>query len=158
MIFRVEVDEFWLEEEKLSTALEQAITHDVMTKVKAQITEKVDKFLIERIKEMADAAIQPMIDQAAQDYLEKGNVEVRPQYGNAKGTIKPFRDFFRQCFGENVNKNTTRHIETYAKRFGEEMKLQYNAAFANQIVVNLKEQGMLKDEVVNALLTGPGGK
>jgi len=50
--------------------------------------------------------------------------------------------------------NPHSQLERLAKDFGKEIKLQYNNAFANKIVSNMKEQGLLKDEVVQILLEG----
>jgi len=49
--------------------------------------------------------------------------------------------------------NPERVLKAIAMEFGKELKLQYNNMFANKIVQNMKEQGLLKDEVVQILLS-----
>lgn len=44
------------------------------------------------------------------------------------------------------------YIDGIAKEFAKEMEVQYSSAFANKIVMNMKDQGLLKDEVVQILL------
>jgi len=45
------------------------------------------------------------------------------------------------------------HVSRVGKQLGDELKKRYDVAFANQIVVRIHEQGLLKDDVAKLLLT-----
>ena len=152
MMFQVEVTDFWLDEDQdLAPALKRAIVNKAVKTISEQMAEKIDKLISEAISEAVEKAIEPVIEAELVKFMEEGTVKER----NRGDTRIPFALYFRNLFEANQGWNAGTQIERYAKNFGENMKLQYNAAFANQIVQNLKEQGMLKDEVVNALLAPP---
>jgi hypothetical protein len=65
--------------------------------------------------------------------------------------IEHLKSVFHNHHGWN---SPDKKMEAIANKFGKELKLQYNNAFANKIVSNMKEQGLLKDEVVQILLEG----
>jgi len=158
MLFQVNVEDFWIDEENISKALERNITNAVVTKIKATIQEQVDKELGPKIEEACLAAVIPAIDKYIHKFITKEGKPVvikKPRYASTdEPEIIPFEDYLRDMFTANTNWNPTREIKGFAEKFGKDLKLQYNAAFANQIVSNMKEQGFLKDEVTQILLGG----
>lgn len=68
-----------------------------------------------------------------------------------KTVQKHIQDLFERSHGWS---NPNQRVADIASKFGQELKVQYNNLFAMNIVSNLKEQGMLKDDVA-AMLTKP---
>lgn len=149
MKFTVEIDEFWLDEDSdLDSALKSHVIHDVTRKIQASIEEKVNIQIAEKIKVLMEERLSPIIDQTITELMTTETILVNKNPVIIKERLKYL---FQTNNGWN---NPTEQIKKFAKNFGEEMKLQYNAAFANQIVANMKEQGFLKDEVTQILLGG----
>lgn len=148
MKFTVEVEEFWIEEEELSAELKSHVRSEVMREISASIKDKVEKQITEKINEMMDQKTSLVIESSITDFLATGTIVDR-------GKNVPITDHLRELFHNNTGwRSPQEALAKLAKRFGEEIKLQYNAAFANKIVMNMKEQGLLKDEVVQILLEG----
>ena len=147
MRFTVELDNFWLdEEEDITSALKGHIINEVVHKIKKDIADKVDKQIAGAVKLVMDSSIQNVIDGKLSEFVASGMIV----QGSKEVSIT---DHLKQLFVSNNGWNNPRNqLETLAKKFGKEMKVQYNAAFANMIVANMKEQGFLKDEVAQILL------
>lgn len=148
MKFTVEVDDFWLEEEELTEALQKEVKLSVVHQISKSIEEKVESQITKKVTEVIDEKISLIIDSTLTDLLATGVIVRNRQEISITDHIK---NLFQANTGwSNVNDQMAR----ISKKFGEELKLQYNNAFANKIVSNMKEQGLLKDEVVQILLDG----
>ena len=148
MKFIVEMNEFWLDEEsELEPALKAHIIHNVISKITKDIDERVQKEVSLKAQALIADKLSSVIDNKLAELLTTGIITVN-------GKEVPIETHLKTLF-ENSHgwSNPSTKIQEFAKKFGESMKAQYNAVFANQIVVSMKEQGFLKDEVVNLLLT-----
>ena len=148
MKFTVELEEFWLDEEELSSTLTSVIKRDVISQVSKSIEDKVEKQITEKVTECINEKLNPLIDNTLSDLIATGTLTINRQEIT---TVEHIKNLFMKNSGWN---NPTRQMESIAKKFGEELKLQYNNMFATKIVDNMKKQGLLKDEVVQILLTG----
>jgi len=146
MKFTVEMEDFWLEEEELTPALEAHIKRDVVHSISESIKEKVEQQITKKVNEVVDQKVALIIDDTLTDLIATGTI-----INNNKeiSIVEHVKNIFQSNHGWNT---PAAQLQKIAKKFGEELKLQYNAAFANKIVVNMKEQGLLKDEVVQILL------
>ena len=148
MKFTVEVEDFWLDEEELTASLQSHIKREVVHEIAESIKTKVEKQVTDKVNEVINEKIALVIDSTLTDLIADGMI-VRN-----RETIS-IVDHVKSVFQSNTGwSNPTRQLEALAKKFGEEMKAQYNAAFANKIISNMKEQGLLKDDVVKILLEG----
>ena len=154
MIFKVKVDNFWLDEENLSEALQRKIANEVVKKISESIQPQIDTLLLEKVNEAIGMKLEPMIDDMLMKFLSEGVITPKKAYNSATPDPVTIEDHMRSLFQANTSWNAGEQIKNFAKKFGEDLKLQYNAAFANQIVSNMKEQGFLKDEVTQILLGG----
>jgi len=144
--FSIEIDEFWLEDEDLSEALQAHIKRSVVTEISDNIKEEVETKITEKVTEVINDKVAQIIDSTLTDLIATGTILKNKESISIVSHVKDL--FMRNSGWSNANS----HIERIAKRFGEELKLQYNNVFANRIVQNMKEQGLLKDEVVKILL------
>ncbi|MCK4705860.1 MAG: hypothetical protein KAT90_10285 [Gammaproteobacteria bacterium] len=148
MKFTVEVDEFWIEEEELTEALRADVKRSVVQEISKSIESKVEKQITVKIKEVIDQKVLLIIDTVLTDLVA---TEVIVSNGQEISISDHVKNLFQRDTGwSNVNEQ----MQRISKKFGDELKLQYNNAFANKIVSNMKEQGLLKDEVVQILLGG----
>jgi len=146
MKFIIEVDDFWLEEDELTDALESHIKNAVVHQISSDIKDKVETQITKRVNEVVDKKLGLIIDNTLTDLLATGMIN----YNRNQISI---RDHIKNLFESNIGWNAPKdQIAKIAKAFGQEMKAQYNAVFASNVVQGMKEQGLLKDDVVQILL------
>lgn len=146
MKFTVEIEGFWLEEEELTAELSAAIKRDVVQQISKSIEDKIDKQITTSVTECIEHKLTAIIDSTLTDLIATGIIK-------KNGADITIVEHIKQMFQQNTGWNRANdQIQKIAKAFGQELKLQYNNMFANQIVQNMKEQGLLKDEVVQILL------
>lgn len=149
MKFTIELEDFYTDEDdsdSLEDSLKKHIITDVTYKIQASIKDKVDKQITEKVSAIVEEKITSVIDSKLSELVETGMIQRNRKEISIVDFIK---DEFERTHGWS---NPISQIEKIAKNFGQELKLQYNNAFANKIVMNMKEQGLLKDEVVKILL------
>ena len=146
MKFTIEVEDFWLDEEDLNEALAAHIKITVVNQIAISIKDTVEKQITEKINAVIKDKIALIIDSKLNDLVATGVIIKNRKEITIEQNIK---DVFQANSGWS---NPNQQIETIAKKFGQELKLQYNNAFANQIVLKMKEQGFLKNDVVKVLL------
>ena len=148
MKFSVDVDEFWLEEEELSEALTAHLKRSIIIEVSKSIEDKVQKAVTEKVTERIKEKLEPLIEATLDDLIEVGTIN----YNRESVTIvQHIKNLFEKHSGWS---NPDKKIEAIAKKFGEELKLQYNSIFATKIVQNMNEQGLIKDSALKTLLDG----
>lgn len=147
MKFTVEVEEFWLdEEEDLTEALQGHVKREVVRKISESVKDKVEKQIVKKLDEVIEQKLALVIDSSLADLVATGMIT----YNRSEVSIV---DHIKHRFQSNSGwGDPSSHIDDIAKKFGAELKAQYNNVFANKIVQNMKEQGLLKDEVVQILL------
>ena len=148
MIFTIEIEDFYLDDDDIESALKSCIIRDVVSKITSRIESKVDKQIAKRVEEVIEGKLNVVIDSKLTELIDTGMIKRRHKDISIS-------DYIKSEFEENSGWGSPgKQIERIAENFGEELKLQYNNAFANKIVMNMKEQGLLKDEVVQILLGG----
>lgn len=158
MKFTVELEDFWLEgehgAEEIQDELKQYIIRDVVHQIRKGIKDQIDTEIVRAVREEVEECLTPAIKHTVADEIEKGVIRIKKGY-SGDYEEKPISEYICEQFHASTGWNRPEEkIAKIAKSFGEELKLQYNNAFANQIVHNMKEQGLLKDEVVQILLEG----
>lgn len=132
-----------------SEAVKSEITRSVIGGFKSGVQQQIDKLVSERINPQITSLIDAKVSETLDNLVAAGDMKVRGE------TIK-IADFVRNMFESNTGwNNPQKQIEQIAKKFGDEMKLQYNNIFAMNIVKNLSEQGLLNADVAKALLAAP---
>lgn len=148
MKFTIEVEDFWLEEEELTGALQSHIKMSVVKQISESIKDKVEKEIADKLNETIEQKLSLVIDSTISDLIATGTIVYNRDEISIVNHVK---NLFQKNAGWSNYKS---QIERLAKNFGEELRLQYSNAFANKIVSNMKDQGLLKDEVVQILLEG----
>ena len=156
MKFTIEIEEFWLEEDSnsIQDELKSSITDEVTRRIREEIKDKIDSEIKDKVGDFMNARMSVIINDQLASCIENGTIKDKRRSGSEEIKITDYvKDKFLDSSGWG---NPDKHIDKIAKEFGVELKLQYNNAFANKIVQNMKEQGLLKDEVVQILLGGDG--
>jgi len=148
MKFTIEVEEFWIEEEDLTDELKGHIKRSVVHQISENIKDKVESQITKKVREVIEEKVAIIIDGTLTDLVATGMITIDRKEISIQDHCK---SIFKQSHGWGRPMD---QLERLAKKFGEEIKLQYNAAFANKIVANMKEQGLLRDDVVQILLEG----
>ena len=147
MKFTIEVNDFYLEEDELSEALLAHLKREVVSQISNNIKDKVEQQITIKVTEAVNSKIALVIDSVLSDLIASETITFNKQEITITQHVK---NIFMNNHGWN---NPTEIMTKLGKKFGEELKLQYNNIFANKIVQGLKEQGMLRDDVVQMLLT-----
>lgn len=148
MKFTVDISDEWIEENELSESVREAIIRKLSHDIKAMVIEKIDKEVKTAVLDFVEAEMKGIISGHLSEFVEEG-VLIRD------GKQVPTHDYLRAIFSSHSGwNNPDEVIASLAKKFGTELKARYDAAFANQIVVKMHENGFLKDDVVRLLLAG----
>ena len=98
------------------------------------------------VKQHVENILLKKISAKVAELIELGEITVDKQ----KISIA---DFVRSQFEKNVGwRCPYEQIVNIAKKFGEELKMRYDKAFAVHIVDTMKKNGLLKDEAIAKLL------
>lgn len=148
---KVEIDlgDIWMEdEESLSDALRIAIKNEVLGSIRERIKEQVEIEITAKITDLMTSKMPEIVDGFASDFIESGTIR---QHNSSQP--EPIKGHLEKIFSNsNQWTNPERTLSRMAEKLGNEMKVQLEGAFAQKIVANMKKQGLLKDEVVSALL------
>lgn len=151
MNFNIDIKDEWIDEELLGNAVQSTIINKVTSKIIEENKIKIENLITQKVKAVIDNSLQEIIDTELERLISEGMVI--GLYGKTKGERITLKQYIEELFLRSSGwSNPQDHITRVAKAFGEGLKLQYNNAFANRIVMNMKEQGLLKDEVVQILL------
>lgn len=146
----VDLEDFYLEEdESLSDALKSHVTHHVIQDIWGKIKLRVEQAITETVIEKVNSTLDVIIQQRMHELLEVGEI-IRHN--------KPVKitDHINDTFMANsLWNNPNDFIKKRADVIGEELKSRYDVAFATAIVMNLNQNGMLKEEISKMLLDSP---
>ena len=143
-------DMFNDEDSDLSSYIKADIVRSVINRIKPMMQESIDKLVTAKIQPIINSNIESAVSKTLDELIEKG--EMKPH----RSEPILIKDYVRNQFESNSGWGSPdKKIEELAKKFGAEMKLQYNNCFAMNIVKNLSEQGLLNDDVAKALLAPP---
>lgn len=135
-------DMFCDESSDLTGAIQGELLREVMRQVMPKMKASVDALVSQRIDAIIKDRVEKTVDATLNKALEgDGLITVNRE---TKTVQKHIQDLFNSSSRWN---NPNEKIADIAKKFGQELKLQYNNLFAMNIVSNLKENGMLKDDV-----------
>lgn len=148
MKITVEVDDFWIEESHLESELKRHVTFAVLTEIKASIKKQVEDEITKVLTEETRLAVSALVQDKQDEFMKNGTL--------ANG--KKFTDCIKEIFEDKSSWNSPRNAVTQAADdFAKSLRARYDHVFANKIVVGLKEQGLLRSDVVELLLGEKGG-
>ena len=156
MKFTVELEDFWMDEDSggIEEELKNHIVTSVVVQIKKQIQESIDSKITEHVKEKADIIISAQIKGKVTELIETG--EIKPRHKSESILIT---EYVKEKFMDNSGWGSTdSQVKDLAKKFSDEMKKRYDAAFACHIVDNMRKNGLLKEDEITKLLESTGNK
>lgn len=147
MKFTVDIEEFWLDEDDdLTDALQRHVTNSVISSISKTIKDKVEDCLTKKLEKIMLDKVEASIDIHISNMIESGVIK---NCGNQVPIVEHMQKLFNNDRGWSSLES---HVKKYSEKFAKNMVIQYDALFANKIVSNMKEQGLLREDVVNNLL------
>lgn len=147
MRFTVEVEEFYLEEEDLSSVLQHQLKQAIVSEIRKNIADQVAVFMDKHIKGEIQSDIQTRVQLLMEDYVAKGKLKG----GYSSDPEMTIPEYIAKQFS-NSRGDLTKIIENKVKAHVSELQQRYDLMFATQLITKIKEQGFLKDEAVKMLL------
>lgn len=151
MKLTIDLEDFYVEEESIATALKAQIIRETVAEIKSVIKDRIAVEITAKVREMVDEMLTDQLRAVIADCIV--NHKVKGRYsGDPEMSVE---EFVRKQFGEEVTKKAPTHefIEKQAKIMGEEIKKRYDMQFAAGIVQKLHESNLLKDENIAKLLS-----
>ena len=151
MKFTVEVEEFYLEEGELAVELKEQIKRDVVAQIREVTKKQVDEFMNTYVKNEIHNQLQGRVQSMMDEFLSSGLV--KDNYGNPPQMA--VKDWISKTFTDK-RADIHKSIENQVKKAVSELQARYDLMFASQLIVKIKDQGFLKEDVARLLLSGEG--
>lgn len=136
-------------EADIKEELKSTVIRSVINKLLPKMQKTIDVQIVERLDSIITARVEASVQKTLDKAIDDGTIV---KHGETISIKDHVTELFQKSHGwDGANSK----IASIAKAFGKELKLQYNNAFATQVVVNMKDQGLLKDDVVKILLESP---
>lgn len=156
MKIEIDLEDFYVEEERIATALKELIIRETVAEIKNVIKDRIAIEITAKVKEMVEETMTNQIREVIADCI--ANHKLKGRYsGDPELSIT---QFIQKQFTEEAGKKAPTHefVEKQAKMLGEEIKKRYDMSFAAGIVHKLHESNLLKDENLAKLLSEPSQK
>jgi hypothetical protein len=142
MKFEVTINDFWLEEEELSEALQKAIKNDVLSQIRDSVKKQVSEFMDSHIKSTVDAELKTRVQLLMDDIISSG--KIKGQYSSdPEITVS---EWIKKKFTA-VQSDIKAVVEKQVKLQVTELQQRYDLFFATQLISKMKEAGFMKEDV-----------
>lgn len=151
MKFNVEVEIDWIHsedglEEGIKNKLQKEVTNSIWKKLKDTVEDQVQTVAEERVKQHLDEKIQ----QEASVLAKSG--KLNPSSYGYKGPDNPtIEEYVRYLFSKKSKIDMEEILTNRADKIAEKLKDKYDMIFAQQVILKMRDQGLLKEDVETAL-------
>jgi len=163
MQFKVDIDEFWVEEEEVAHALKSYVSVDVAKQIHKLLKEKIDEFIENKAEEFSKKLFDVYFTKIEKQILEGQSMTIGySSFNQFKGT---FEQLFLKQLGKHAEqirkpdqyfKETVNHAVAQVKQLATEQAKQlnnrYDAVFAATLITKLNEGGFLKKDAAKFLI------
>ena len=150
MNITIELDDEWIEEQSISEAMEESIKRSIVFSLTEKNKQRTEVAITNAVDEAIESKLNAVIDEVISQAVDNGRIMRNRQ---EISIVRYIETLFMESSGWG---SPNKKIEAVAKKFGEDLKIQYNNIFAAKIVENMKKQGFLKDDVASLLLENNG--
>lgn len=156
MIIKIEIDDFYLDSEQdFVPALKNEVVREAVKQSLDNVAEKANKAVQEAVKLAVEKKLQTAIQKVVDKVVATGTLLDPSSYSNEKRQIS-IEDYVIRTFEKNTGWNSPKEqIEKLAKKYGDEMKARYDMEFASKIVIQMSQNGLVRADVLQSLLTPP---
>ena len=152
MKFKIEIDDFWLDEDtgSLEDELKSSIKNEIVREIKKFIQDEIEIQIKDVVQQQISDSLTTEISMLTRDIVSAGTVK-SSKHSEDRITIK---DLIISTIEGNRNhwSNPIDELQKYANKHMAKIKSEYDYLFASSIVKKMAEQGMLKDDNINKLL------
>jgi hypothetical protein len=148
MKIEININDFYFDQEnELEPALKDYIIRECVNQISQNIREKVDQHVKTKVSDMVEKYYGTLIQDTIKTIIDTERVS----YGREEATLA---DHIRKQINANSGWNSPREqLEKIAKAHADEIKKRYDLMFATQIVAKLGQNGMLKEDIAQLILT-----
>lgn len=143
MKIQIDVSDFYLDEDSnLEEGLKNYVTDEAIASIFGKIKDKV---AIE-IKQVVEAHVLANLSSKIAEAMQDGKIKNR-----SNNTLVTIKEYVEDCLISNPSSGWVsfdKTIREVSKTFCDEMRRRYDLTFASNIVANLVNNKMIKDEVV----------
>jgi len=150
MKFTIEVDDFYIEESDLESALKQYIISECVRQITEKLKSKIEDGVNKEVKAQVEQSLYRKIASFTEETIS--NDKIKGRYGNDPD--QTLQEYIKSQFNETARQKAPVDdtIKKLAESFGNELKKRYDLLFASQVVAKLSEGGLLKEDAVKLLL------
>lgn len=131
----------------LNSYIKHEVIRTASNKLLAVVQERSEESIFKKVNEIADSMVENVVNSSLNKALAGGKLKRR---GREEISIDEYiLESFNNHSGWN---NPEKYIAEKAKEFSQDMKNRVDAIFATKIVMNMQEQGLLKDGVSEMLI------
>ncbi|MGL5913110.1 MAG: hypothetical protein ACRCZB_03010 [Bacteroidales bacterium] len=149
MILKVELelDDLWTNEEgslskELVSSIKSAVVYELRNKYEADIKSLISSEIINEIKNHCKDSIENEFSK----FFKEGKID---RYGKQVTVSECIEQYFSDS---ECNRYFNKFMNEFTEMFCKEKKKEYDRVFANKMVRNLGNLGLLKDELLDCLL------
>lgn len=145
MIIKVELEDFYLDEENLEDGLKRYITNKLYQEITKSIEDKLNQEIKNVIQKEIENRLNIIISNRIEEIINTEEIIIN------KNPIKII-DHIKSVFVNNCGwSSPIDSLKRLSQKFGDELKTRYDMQFASLIVKRLEENKMLKDDVIKIL-------
>lgn len=145
----IDLDDMWFEEDgSLSAQIKNALVHEIKQQVLSKMSQDTKAEMAAAVKRLVDQIFADMVNAEMTRLLIEDQIQVG-------GKNRTLRELIAEKFESSGWNNPEEQIKKLAKTHADEIKMRYDLMFATQIVANMSNHGLLKDEMSKLLLPQP---
>lgn len=134
----------------LSEEVVSVIKYEVKNAISKKIGESVRSIAVKSYEDFGQEKIKSIVDFKMNEFLDSGSVKK----SNHSDEMISISEKLRGIFDDSNRWNSPYSaMEKIGKKFGDECKKRYDMAFASNIVSGLEKQGLLKEGVLNSIMS-----
>ena len=132
----------------ISEEVAEIVRHEVRQAISKQIRDDVSRLASNAYNEFGEEKIKSIVEFKMDEFVKNG--EVRARRGDGTVTVT---ERLREIFDGGSWNNADDAMKRVGKKFAEECRSRYDAAFATSVVTGLEKQGLLKPGVFKAIMS-----
>ena len=147
MKFTVELEDFWMSDDDcIEEELKKYIINGVVSQIEKKLEEKIEKQITASVSAEISRTLEKRINAKVAELIELGEITKNREKISITDHIK------KEFDGSSRWSSPYDQVAKIAKKWGDELKMRYDKAFAIHIVDTMKKNGLLKDEAIVKLL------
>lgn len=133
-------------DEAVADKIQHKVVNSIWSNIKDEVEEQIEKIAKERVKAELSERIQKEAAVMAK------TAKFKPSSYQYKGPDElTIEEYMQYMFSENSKVNIEEVLKERADKISKKLKDKYDLVFAQQVIMKMREQGLLKKNVESAL-------